>query len=1191
MTFKYSSYIFSIIILIGILHSCGKNDGVTNSEENEITEEENDLTLELETGVPLPFEPLILNPDSVLPPEIIIAGEPIYTPAHKNIKSVEQPIITLISTSVPHFSIGHGNIKEPVIEEANGSPKNSGYNEPVTSSKFDFNDAASYNIQGIDVDQGLSSSYVLDIIEDRRGNIWFATWTAGVTMYNGRSFIMFDENKGMISNYIWCIFEDAHGNIWFGSDGGGASVYDGHSFTDYNKGTPLEDRVIIDIDGDSEGNVWLATSEGLSKFDGQNFITYGKDQGMSGDYVNSVFVGSNGNLWVAVDEGGINRFDGEGFTHYGVEQGLISNNVTCVYEDSEENIWIGTADSGICMYDGYSFVTYQKKMGLPNNHIRSIIEDQDGNMWFGTDGGGACMFNRFEFKQLSNTEGMSNNFVWSLLEDSDGNIWFGTWGAGANVFNEHSFENYNESQGLNDHIIRYIIQDHKDNLWFSTNNGGVSKYDGKNFWHYTMDHGLPLNSVRCMLLEDDGDFWFGTNGNGVSRFDGKRFYNYDTESGLSGNNILYMYQDAKGNIWFGTANGGVTRYDGKTFAHFTEDQGLANNTVHSIIEDDEGNILFGTKIGGIDRYDGKTITHITRKEGLIDNSVITLHRSYDGTIWVGSEGYGLSHIQKDTIIQYKLPGGHSHNIIWSIIEDDNADLWLGTERGLNNFSIDDSLGVVITNFGRQDGLKGSDFYPNSAFLDEQNRIWWGTGKSLAMLDLNKYQENQNAPTIQITDVRLEQTFLDYRKLKDSLEFGGDYFLNGNEDLNLNNVKFEDVQAFTNCPEQLELPHYLNHITFYFSGIDWSAPHKIQYQYMLQGLDETWRPVTEENWAVYSNTPSGEYIFKVRAIGDAKIWSEVLSYPVIIHAPWWNTWIAYIIYFLTGILAIYLYIMFRTQKLLENKRQLEETVTERTKEVVKQKELVEQKNQEITSSITYAQRIQNAILPSKNLIDEHIKDAFFLYQPKDIVAGDFYWLEVSENHILLAAADCTGHGVPGAMVSVVCNNALNRTVREFKLHEPGEILNKVRELVIETFDSAGTEVKDGMDISLISLNPKTLELKYAGANNDLYIISEGKMIELAADKMPIGRYIVDKQFSEQTYQLKKGDCLYIFTDGYMDQFGGPRGKKFKYAAFKETLMEIHHQDMTKQGAHLVNVMLDWMGPLEQVDDICVIGVRV
>lgn len=1169
----------------GILNSCGGQD-----EEVQNSESDNDSTsTKVQSGVPIPVSFEDIHPDSILPPTVVKASEPIFSQAHSNIKQVDEPILELISDDLPYYKVGQDSVKEPLVYEAVGKLKKSGYNEPVTSSKFDFNDAASYNIQGIDVDQGLSSSYVMDMLEDSRGNLWFATWTAGVTMYNGRSFIMFDENKGMESNYIWSIYEDLDGNIWFGSDGVGVSIYDGHDFTVFGQDSPLKDHVVLDIAGDETGSVWLATKSGAIRYDGNNFYRYGKDQGMSGDFIRSVCVAADGDVWFAVEGGGINKFDGQGFTHYTTNQGLISNNVSVIYEDDEENMWIGTYDAGICMFDGYSFITYQKEMGLPNNIIYSVIQDGMGNMWFGTEGGGATMFNRFEFKHFTSKEGMSNDFIWSLLEDSDGNIWFGTFGAGANVYNERSFENYTEDQGLIDHIVRNIVQDRENNIWFCTRNG-VSKYDGKHFWHYTEEQGLINNNIRIGLLDSQGEFWFGSNGDGISRFDGENFYNYTTENGLSGNLILCMYEDSKGNIWIGTYTG-LTKYSHGRFSHFYEENGLANNTVHSIIEDDEGNMWFGTKQGGLDKYDGENITHYREKEGLLDLTVMSLLIDDEGSLWAGTEGGGMFNVLEDTILEYRLPGGNSHNIIYSITEDDNGDLWLGTERGLNKFNVDDSLGLEIMNFGKLDGLKGSDFYPYSSLLDDQNRLWWGTGKALAMLDLNKYEQNVSPPRIQITDVRLEQTFIDYRKLKDSIEHGFTYYLDPNHEIDLSVIEFDDVTAFTNCPERLELPYYLNHLTFYYSGIDWSAPHKVRYQYMLQGLDETWRPITEENWAVYSNTPSGEYIFKVRAIGDAGVWSEVHSYPVIIHPPWWTTWWAYLLYLIGSLLSIYLYIRWRTAKLIQNKKQLEETVNVRTAEVVRQKELVERKNKEITSSINYAKRIQTAILPSKSLIDKVLPNSFFLYRPKDIVAGDFYWMEAHGDTILLAAADCTGHGVPGALVSVVCHNALNRAVREYKLMSPSDILNKVREIVIEKFTSAETEIQDGMDISLLALNQKEMKVTYAGANNNLYLIRNGELKEYISDKMPVGRYLVNREFSEQHIQLEKGDLLYIFTDGFADQFGGPYRKKFKYSQFKELFEAVHKLPLHKQKEQMNLILEDWMGELEQIDDICIIGVKI
>lgn len=257
------------------------------------------------------------------------------------------------------------------------------------------------------------------------------------------------------------------------------------------------------------------------------------------------------------------------------------------------------------------------------------------------------------------------------------------------------------------------------------------------------------------------------------------------------------------------------------------------------------------------------------------------------------------------------------------------------------------------------------------------------------------------------------------------------------------------------------------------------------------------------------------------------------------------------------------------------------------------ELVSEKNKEITDSINYAKHIQNAILPSQEFFREQFRESFLLYKPKDIVAGDFYWMYVSDDNIYFAAADCTGHGVPGAMVSVICSNALNRAVKEFGISDTGKILDKVRELVIETFvhSDNNTDVKDGMDISLCCLNKKTNQLVWSGANNPLWILRNAELIEYKADKQAIGKTDHPKPFTTKHIQLEKDDRLFIFTDGYADQFGGEKGKKFKYAQFKQLLAGIKDKSLDEQLHSIDNALESWKGNLEQVDDILVIGVRI
>lgn len=269
------------------------------------------------------------------------------------------------------------------------------------------------------------------------------------------------------------------------------------------------------------------------------------------------------------------------------------------------------------------------------------------------------------------------------------------------------------------------------------------------------------------------------------------------------------------------------------------------------------------------------------------------------------------------------------------------------------------------------------------------------------------------------------------------------------------------------------------------------------------------------------------------------------------------------------------------------------VEEQKKQVEIQKEEIEDAHKEIKDSINYAKRIQTAILPPIQTVNEYLRDSFILYLPKDIVAGDFYWLEHKGENVFFAAADCTGHGVPGAMVSVICNNALNRSVREFGLEKPGEILDKTRDFVQMEFSKSEEAVSDGMDIALcgITQSEEVNKITFAGANNPMWIVRNGEVIVVPADKQPVGKFENSKPYTTHEIDLKKGDSIYIFSDGYQDQFGGEKGKKFKSSNFKKLLIEINSLSMTEQRDILEKRYIEWRGDIEQIDDVCVIGFRI
>ncbi|MES2567726.1 MAG: SpoIIE family protein phosphatase [Bacteroidota bacterium] len=289
-------------------------------------------------------------------------------------------------------------------------------------------------------------------------------------------------------------------------------------------------------------------------------------------------------------------------------------------------------------------------------------------------------------------------------------------------------------------------------------------------------------------------------------------------------------------------------------------------------------------------------------------------------------------------------------------------------------------------------------------------------------------------------------------------------------------------------------------------------------------------------------------------------------------------------------------------LSENERVLEQKVIERTEQVVKQKEEIELKTKEleilfkqVTDSIHYAKRIQEAILPPNNLVKQVLPESFVLYKPKDIVSGDFYWIDKKNDWCYFAAVDCTGHGVPGAFMSIVGYNLLKDILKNTESIEPSVIMDKMNDGVAHTLHTnttSGKQTKDGMDMTLCAINYSTLELQFSGAFNPLYIIRNNELIQYKADKFPVGMFIGEKQnFTNNLIQLQKGDSIYIFSDGYADQFGGPKGKKFMAGNFRQLLVDVSKLPIETQKSTLNQTIEEWRGNLEQVDDILIIGVQV
>jgi serine phosphatase RsbU (regulator of sigma subunit)/ligand-binding sensor domain-containing protein len=390
-----------------------------------------------------------------------------------------------------------------------------------------------------------------------------------------------------------------------------------------------------------------------------------------------------------------------------------------------------------------------------------------------------------------------------------------------------------------------------------------------------------------------------------------------------------------------------------------------------------------------------------------------------------------------------------------------------------------------------------------------------------------------------------------------------------------------------------LSYSQNDLTFQFFANSYTEESATTYSYFLEGFSKKYSNWTSDNHAFFTNLHEGDYVLKVKSKNIFGNISPEEKFEFTILAPWYRTWWAYVLYIVILIALVYVVVLYSTRKLKEIIKERTNEVTIQKEEIEKQKVVLEVKNRDILDSIKYAKRIQETIIPSEETLQKAItSDMFAFFKPKDIVSGDFYWMREVGEVVLVGVVDCTGHGVPGALVSIVGNNGLNRAVNEFGLRKPSEILDKLSILTEESFQQQGKEdLRDGMDLCLISINKKTKEIQYAGANNPLWIIRANNTFEeIKANKQPIGKFEARQPFTNHSFTYAPGDALFMFTDGYADQFGGAGGKKFKYKQLQELLMLNNQIKYPFLKSLVAQTFEDWKADFEQLDDVCLIGIK-
>ena len=528
-------------------------------------------------------------------------------------------------------------------------------------------------------------------------------------------------------------------------------------------------------------------------------------------------------------------------------------------------------------------------------------------------------------------------------------------------------------------------------------------------------------------------------------------------------------------------------------------------------------------------------------------------------MWIGTES-GLNKFdKKNKITSYTCKKtGFENDFIYGIIEENDSILWLSTNKGLVRFN---KKLEKITTFGKKDGLLNYEFNIGAYFKNDKGKMFFGGVNGINYFFPDSIKINNISPKVVITKVIL------------------------------NNQK-GTKEIFFDSLSTIELI-YKDNFTLFFALPEFSKSKINYYKYKLNENSDNWSHATTQHYVNFSSLSPGKYTFEIIGANSDKRWNKTpTKIYIIINPPFWRTNIAYTIYVLLFIILFALIVIYFTKSIRKDNRMLLDKNLA-LQEVERQSEEIEIKNKNITDSINYASKIIEALLPPRKNLEKMFSDSFILYLPKDIVSGDFYWFIEKNNFLYIAAVDCTGHGIPGAFMSIVGLD-LFRNYIKINETDPARILNKMN-LEIRNIlqkQSEDIKIKDGMDLALCIINKQKNNLKFSGAFNPLYLIRDGSLTQLKADRFTIGQANTDKNdiFSTQNFNIQKNDVIYLFTDGYTDQFGGNDNKKFKFRRFRHLLLSIYNKKLSEQKRLLELAHIEWKRNYEQVDDILIIGLK-
>ena len=1026
-----------------------------------------------------------------------------------------------------------------------------------------------YNFRVYGTDRKIPNLVVYTVDQTKDGYLWVGTGT-GIARFDGFDFFTVAYPDSVSGRYPTASFRDKEGTIWYGCSDGSVFYVKNRSLI---KVDIVNTKSISEILAGPDNNIFIITqgktvysvnpavpSEIFSYSLPSDHVVFSGCFNISGE----LLLGTQENILVC-------RLKTDTLSILNIIEGFDYSAVKSIQETEDASRFLaGTDGNGLftLTFKGGEHILGRLE-GFPDNalSIQTIEKVPDGEYCVATFGEGVVQFSLTEgnekiqnIRKYNTETGLNSDDIRSVFRDNQGNYWFGTYGNGLSMLTSYAFSFFIPGNSSDKNNIIYVTG-YNDKYLLGTP-AGFHLFDpvkGMSESFTKLAGRTGPAEITSFYLDAENNLWIGTAGSGVflMRKGGVPVQFY--RSGESGTDNVRDLKTDDRNVWLATVNGVIVldKTTGTRIKTYNIDNGLLHSSINSIYIDRKGRVYVGNNEGEkLYLIDRNYEIHIGKGDmtGSTVNRIQGVTEARDGNIWISTRGNGVFRFNNDSISLLDRSGELLSNYCYSILADKDNNVWVGHEKGFSR--INTSTGSIST-YGTE-YTKGGLCNPAGMYESADHKVLIGTTEGLAIYDLNK----------EIREATQPLTNLNY--------------------ITINDVRYDYQPVIT-------LPYKKYIIRLNFVGIFFSEPEKVFYSTYVEDFDDTWSKFSATRDIPY-NLGDGKYKFNIISVNhDGESQPDPLTFTIIIKKPWWRTWWAILgwLTILSSLVVIIIKIREQSQKKVQE--YLETELEARTSEVVKQKGEIELQNLEITDSINYAKRIQTSILPDFNKLREAFRDAFLIFQPRDIVSGDFYWFDkLDEDKFILVCADSTGHGVPGAFMSMIGSTLLQDIVSRQRVSKPSEILTLLDRQIFTTLNQnieLGVS-NDGMDMVVCEFNLKKKHVRFASAMRPVIIVIGGESFYIKGNRSAVGgESVMEKYFDDQEYYLSEGDTVYLFSDGLPDQFGGADGKKLKIARLKRIIEQVSDKSMSEQKQIITKFYTDWKGNYEQVDDILLIGVKV